>query len=272
MAMVMIAVVLSGCKKTDPPTVNFVADVDGYAVTFTVEATDVDMYDWNYGDGNTGVAEGTHTYTYAESGTYSVVLKVTGDGGEAEKTVSVTVLPSIMELLTGGDAMPNGKTWKMSTTATLLVDGASDIVAPNFDAWVAAMGNMPFPDNVLAIIDMADEYDNLYTFKHDGTMTVDPVNGKVIAGYMYASLVVPQDIVKQTAFGLFQISYTPPTGMRYSVMKGDISMEIATEVPESDDVLSSVTISDADYLKDESLTDNLWKHNLCCGDSTIQKN
>lgn len=249
MAMVMFAVVLSGCKKTDPPTVNFVAEVNGFEVTFTVEATDVDMYEWNYGDGNTGVAEGTHTYTYATSGTYSVVLKVTGDGGDAEKTVSVTVLPSMMELLSGGDAMPNGKTWKMSTTATLLVDGASDITPPNFDAWVAAMGNLPFPDNVLAIVTMADEYDNLYTFKHDGTMTVDPVNDKVIAGYMYASIQVPQDIVLQTAFGLFQINYTAPTGMGYSIMKGDISMDIATEIPESDDVLSSVTITDVDYFE-----------------------
>ena len=113
MALVMLAAILSGCNKTDPPTVNFVAEVDGYEVTFTVEATDTDVYAWDYGDGNTGVAEGTHTYTYAESGTYTVVLKVSGEGGDAEKSVVVTVLPSIMKLITGGTAMPNGKTWKM---------------------------------------------------------------------------------------------------------------------------------------------------------------
>ena len=93
MALVMLAAILSGCNKTDAPTVNFVAEADGYDVTFTVEATDVEMYEWTYGDGNTGVAAGTHTYTYAESGTYTVELKVTGDGGEAEKSVSVDVLP-----------------------------------------------------------------------------------------------------------------------------------------------------------------------------------
>lgn len=249
LAGLLLAVILAGCKKTDPPTVNFIADVDGYEVTFTVEVTDVEMYEWNYGDGNTSVQDGSHTYTYAESGDYTVTLKVTGDGGEATKTISVTVLPSIMELISGGPGMADGKKWKMSQTATLLVDGASDIVPPNYDAWVAAMGNLPFPDGVLAIVDMADEYDNVYTFKHDGTMSVDPVNGKVIAGYMYASIEVPQDIVKQTPFGLFQINYTPPSGMGYSVKKGGMTMDIATEIPESDDVLSTVTIPESDYLE-----------------------
>ena len=50
LAGLLLAVILAGGKKTDPPTVNFIADVDGHEVTFTVEVTDVEMYEWNYGD------------------------------------------------------------------------------------------------------------------------------------------------------------------------------------------------------------------------------
>ena len=32
--------------------------------------------------------------------------------------------------------------------------------------------------------------------------------------------------------------YTAPSGMGFSVNKGDIAMDIATEIPESDDVLA----------------------------------
>ena len=249
MAALMILISMAGCKKADPPTVDFSAEVDGFEVTFLVQATNADEYQWDYGDGNTGATAGDHTYTYAGEGTYTVTLKVIGEGGEAQKSLVVTILPSPFDLLTGGAGDQDGKTWKLSKEATVMVDGASDIVPPDFNVWVSEMLNLPFPDSMLSLVGLGEEYDNLYNFRNDGSMTVDPVNGKIVSGFVYALAEAPDDTVFTTPFGLYQINYTPESGMGYSVKDGDITMDIATEVSGSDDVLSTVTIQDVTYIE-----------------------
>lgn len=253
-ALIMTAVMFSGCKKADPPTVNFIAEVDGYEVTFTVEATGEDTYAWDYGDGTTSTTAGGHAYTYAESGDFTVKLVVTGEGGTAEKSVDVEVLPGMMELLTGGPSATNGKTWKMSTNASLGIDGASNIVPPNFSTWIDAMGNVPFPNNVLNIVGYTGEYDNTYTFYHNGTMDIDPVNTDIIAGAVYANIMAAQSLETITNaaganYGLVLVAQTAVTGKTFTLNNGDFSLDIATEVTGSADVLSTVNITGVDYLE-----------------------
>jgi PKD repeat protein len=251
--VLIILLILGGCKKAEPPTLDFTAEVDGFNVSFVVQATNVSDYEWDYGDGNTSTAAGSHTYTYAEAGTYTVTLKVIGDGGEAQKSVVVTILPSPHDLLTGGPDDPDGKTWKLSKQGTHFVngisDGASYIVPPDFSSWVAAMAGLPFPDSVLSLVGMGEEYDNLYTFRNDGTLSIDTGNGKIVSGFVYAKNEAENDIVFTTTFGLYQINYSPPSGMGFSVKKGNISMDIATEVPNADDALSNVNIENVNYLE-----------------------
>ena len=52
-ALFATAVLFNSCAKEDPvtPTLQFIAEVDGYDVTITVEATGADTYLWDYGDG-----------------------------------------------------------------------------------------------------------------------------------------------------------------------------------------------------------------------------
>ena len=76
--------------------------------------TDVSSYSWNFGDGETST-EAKPVHTYALSGTYTVTLVVKGEGGEATATKEVTIAASFLEMLTGGVADANGKTWVLST-------------------------------------------------------------------------------------------------------------------------------------------------------------
>ena len=70
-------------------TLNLTASVDGTASADS-DGT-ISSYAWNFGDGTSGTGA-TTSHTYAASGTYSVALTVTDNGGAANtKTQSVTV-------------------------------------------------------------------------------------------------------------------------------------------------------------------------------------
>lgn len=81
----------------DAPTVAPVADftwqqfTDTLDVAFTdTSANDVDSWAWDFGDGNTSTQQNAGN-TYAASGSYSVILTVTGPGGVDSETKTVVV-------------------------------------------------------------------------------------------------------------------------------------------------------------------------------------
>ena len=77
---------------TKPTTVN-----EGQSVTFTATATDAGIkdtltYSWNFGDTTTPVSGQNATHTFADNGTYTVILTVTDkDGAITTQTVTVKV-------------------------------------------------------------------------------------------------------------------------------------------------------------------------------------
>lgn len=82
------------------PLANFtISAVSGY-VPLTVQFTDtsmegpIDAYQWNFGDGTTSTEQNPQ-HTYAQAGTYSVSLTVSGVGGSDQKTVldAISVSP-----------------------------------------------------------------------------------------------------------------------------------------------------------------------------------
>jgi len=76
--------------------VSFDVAVEDYTVTFTNTSADAVSYSWDFGDGSTSTDENP-THTYAEEGTYEVVLTGTnasGDTKEATKTVSISLNPT----------------------------------------------------------------------------------------------------------------------------------------------------------------------------------
>jgi subtilisin family serine protease len=119
--------ITAGTPGNAAPTASFTSSVSGATATFTDTSTDSDgtitSRAWNFGDGATG--SGTPvSHTYAASGTYTVSLTVTDNGGATASTtgtVSVTVAgggdpdPSTPNLTSGvarSDTTGAAGTWK----------------------------------------------------------------------------------------------------------------------------------------------------------------
>ncbi len=96
---------------TQPPVASFVYSPEeplvGEEMNFDASTSydpdgTVVRYDWDFGDGNT--AEGREvTYTYAESGEYTVTLTVTDDDGLTDSTEVSFILGPTLEILDGVD-------------------------------------------------------------------------------------------------------------------------------------------------------------------------
>ncbi len=74
------ALIMTGCKKVDPPNANFIYTIDVLTVTFQNLSSGADSYEWNFGDGNTST-EANPVHTYADGGDYTVSLKAVNEGG-----------------------------------------------------------------------------------------------------------------------------------------------------------------------------------------------
>lgn len=77
-----VALLATSCTKEMPKAV-FTYEVEELTVTFTNLSTNADSYTWEFGDGQTST-EKNPIHTYAENGTYNVVLTATNKDGEAK--------------------------------------------------------------------------------------------------------------------------------------------------------------------------------------------
>lgn len=174
---ILLAFSLASCEKEPPSITEIDAEVNEYTVNFSAVVTEASSYLWDFGDGNTSTQEAP-VHTYEMSGAYTVTLTVTGDGGEATSTIDVEILPSFVEMFTGGPDATSGKTWILSKSYTEGVNGGG-IVDNNM--WVM----LATAENVLTLIGLGDEYDNEFTFYHDGQYVVDVKNGEALTAGMY---------------------------------------------------------------------------------------
>ena len=71
-------------------TAAFTYSLDNLTVDFTNTSTGADSYSWDFGDGNTG-SEVNPVYTYADPGTYTVVLTASAASNSASYEQSITV-------------------------------------------------------------------------------------------------------------------------------------------------------------------------------------
>ena len=204
----ILAITVSSCKKDDPaplPTVQIFSSVDGYQVAFTATATDTDTYAWEFGDGTVST-EQNPVHTYDQSGTYTAKLTVTGPGGTASESEDVTIAASELEMLTGGPAMANGKTWVFSTTM-----GEGDAIYKDHPDWVV---DQPLVDGMLGLIGFPTEYEDEFTFKHDLSYTHDVKNDSVVTNTIFALLnglgfrPSSEDAVVLTAFAPAAATFT----------------------------------------------------------------
>jgi len=125
----------------EPPTANFIIrNITDLTVTFDASGSTDDgaitSYAWDFGDGFTGTGV-TPEHTYAEGGTYTVILTVTDNGGLASDPATQDV--TVSEQTTGGTmhvgdidgfaALLNKKFWK--ATATVMIQDSNGEAVPN---------------------------------------------------------------------------------------------------------------------------------------------
>lgn len=234
------------CEKDDPappPTVRISAEAsenDVFTYYFKASVENASAYAWDFGDGRTS-SELNPEHTYEQSGTYEVTLTVTGDGGEASASMEV-VITTRMDFLTGGPDNEDGKTWVLSTKAST-GDGAG-IIRTNFPNNI-----LKFPDNVLAAFGAQAEYDNEYTFKHDGTYQVNNVNGNFLSGWLYALNELGQSkIVATSSYGIFVVKEENPDNTTWEWQTGDFEIDATNEVTPGEIVHEKIIFEDVDYL------------------------
>lgn len=218
--ILFMGISITGCKEKIPePTIALYITVNGFTVDIAAEATDANTWLWNYGDGMVSDSVGSHSYTYATGGDYTIECTVTGEGGETVKTKLLTIA-TIEELLTGGVEAVNGKTWVLSRTPGG-TDGVGNVkvaLAPDI---------FPAASEMLEFIGIPDEYDNEYTFKADGSYSIDSKNGNVLSGWIYAHKEMDHDnIVTTTSYGIYQIRLPMPEAASWSLTENeDLSVE-----------------------------------------------
>ena len=97
-----MAFFLLSCSEDEAtkPVASFTSEVTDLVVDFTNTSTDATAYLWDFGDDSTST-EKSPSYTYADFGTFSVTLTVTGPGGTASVSEDVVLASSEPVLIDG---------------------------------------------------------------------------------------------------------------------------------------------------------------------------
>jgi PKD repeat protein len=225
-ALVMIA---SSCAK-EPTLGEIQATMNGYSVSFSAVAENADAYLWDFGDGLSST-EATPVHVYLMSGKYTVSLTLSSKGGETKATKEIEITPSVTEMLSGGPAAVNGKTWVLSAGYTEGLDGGSGI-----DNSLQVI--LPLVEDLLTAIGLGEEYDNEFTFYSDGRYKVDVKNGIALATALYGKFTNTNVTYGNDAnnLGVSGASYTAPASATWTLHEEDLVLDaitnpMSTEVP-----------------------------------------
>ncbi|MEI6594176.1 MAG: PKD domain-containing protein [Bacteroidota bacterium] len=102
LTMLLLTIMFSNCSKTQDATPAKIPPVADYTftganaftptlVTFTNTSTNATSYVWDFGDGSTTSTLANPTHTFTISGTFSVKLTATGDGGTSSTTKTINI-------------------------------------------------------------------------------------------------------------------------------------------------------------------------------------
>jgi len=253
--ILVMGVYVTGCGNDDlppAPTLKMNVTVDGFTVHIAAEATDADTWLWEYGDGTQSDSVGSHTHTYAQSGTYTIICTVTGEGGSETKSESVTIA-TIEELLTAhawkmSDAGNNGLGYHITTDLTI------DQSAPNVLAIIDQFQNDTLDLN--PDYDYTVNYADTYTFNSNKSMNINN-DGDALVGWIYAdqNFAFPDDYVSTCRYvGINVVKYlVGDTATWEAHENSDLNLETVyapdPNNPLSGGVAETVEFKDVDYIK-----------------------
>ncbi|MCQ0111015.1 PKD domain-containing protein [Zhouia sp. CL16] len=224
--ILILGVLLSNCSSDDieSPLADFQFLIEGTQVTFNGTVANANTISWDFGDGETS-SEEDPVHAYYEAGTYTVVMTVAGDHGTFSESKTVTILPSLDILLTGGQARPEGKSWRLKKAYTSGKEGAG-LVANDLGLL------LPSQDNLLDLIGLGASYEDTFTFVHDGGYKVDNKDGQSLMGLVLASIEYQESI---TAISydinnvpLAHVLYTPKQDATWQLVDGNFTVDAAT--------------------------------------------
>jgi len=220
-ALVILAILSASCVK-EPTIGEIQATVDGSIVSFSVEAKNVDTYLWDFGDTKTST-EASPVHEYLSSGSFTVTLTVSGRGGESQATRLIEIVPSVKELLAGGPADTNGKTWVLSSVYTVGKEGGGAI-----DNSMSII--LPSVENMLGAIGLGEEYDNEFTFYSDGRYKVDVKNGIALISSVYGLFTgTTVDYGNESNnLGIYGASFTAPASATWTLHEEDLVVDAIT--------------------------------------------
>ena len=255
MSLLVLTIVAFSCSSSDdgpkPPTADFFFEVNGTEVTFTSQMSNVESFEWFFGDGTKGT-EANPVHAYETPDTYKVTLNIKGtDGSQSSVIKDVEVLETPEYLLTGGAAHPNGKTWKIKYA-----------VAPNHDKEGVGLVENTLTiqqfideDGFLDYISLPQGYNDTFTFTYDGKYKVnnsDTYGGSLMtliyAALNYNMTAYPAGDVlgissEPNLAPMGDILYTPKADATWSFSDADFDVDAAIIDPSTGDIVESYTVT-----------------------------
>ena len=230
-AFTVTVTAMISCSEKEPVTqatekLNFFFSVADKQVAFTAMINYGDVFQWDFGDGQTS-SERNPVHVYAAGGTYDVKLSVTGKGSTKEMTKEVSLALSNLQMLAGDNRYPNGKKWKVSTNHSSTDKFAE--ANENFKS-VQALSSGILGDMGLGL---GEVYDDEFTFVSNGNYIHTPKHGGSLAGLVYMMATTKgAGILKITKtsqeFGLCYGAYTPQQNAKFTfVEKEDFTIATA---------------------------------------------
>lgn len=226
LSLIIFALFMVNCSDDDDqsPLADFQYLVEGTQVTFNGTVKNATSISWDFGDGSTS-SEEDPTYAYAAAGDYDVVMTVSGSNGSFSETKTVTIPESLEILLTGGQAKPEGKSWRLKKAYTSGKEGAGPV-----DNKMNLL--LPAFDNLLDAVGLGTSYEDTFTFVHDGTYKVDNKDGQSLMGLVYAMIEHGEQITAvsydEQSVPLANVMYTPMTDATWELFEGDFTVDAAT--------------------------------------------
>ena len=211
----LLLLFLPNCEEDEmqePPTAEIFRSIVGKQVAFTALTLNADQWQWDFGDGQTS-QERNPVHVYEAGGIYTITLVASNSLGSTEATSQVSLDLSTLELLTGGAAAPNGKTWRISAGHSEF-DG---IALANLDMTII----QEVPQGALGLfLGLGEEYEDEFTFKADGSYIHDNKNGGSFGGLVFGT-VTQKPVVSITeasqSFGFASLGFTPEDGATFTL-------------------------------------------------------